>query len=452
MGGIPYAGQPFQVGGDNITRLLMEQGRLQGDAAANQGAIWGNAVAGLGQQVGGALQQHQAEKEKRREQEEYTVQDQAFIKRISDTTQPPITALDAVKIYGMQRGPAIYKAWESLQSDKPDLPTVLAGFDASRPEMRALGWPQARAHLLRGGAPAEFVPEQYDDEWYQRFSARVRGDKPAGLHNVPAGTTAIDEATREPVFTAPATPPKPPAPPAAGSFEDYMTTTPERQAQIRDARKGYQQADDRPRISVTLPGGVLSPNQEAQLTTKLSTEYARTAKPAVELRRQLSLMESGLEAAKKGDMNAGQQAVLVTFQKILDPISVVREAEYFRTAAGQSVLDRMEGAYTKLLKGGAGFTAANLEEFARLARQAVSGYNDSLKATRERIERQADRYKIPHELVITDYDFGSATGEPVAGATPAAAGPRQIKNDAEYDALPAGAEYIDPTGKRRRKK
>jgi hypothetical protein len=50
-------------GADNITRLLMEQGRIAGDRTQQQGAIWGNAVAGLGQQVGGAIQQQQEAKQ-----------------------------------------------------------------------------------------------------------------------------------------------------------------------------------------------------------------------------------------------------------------------------------------------------------------------------------------------------------------------------------------------------
>lgn len=68
------------------------------------------------------------------------------------------------------------------------------------------------------------------------------------LHNVPAGTSVIDESNPSagPVFTAPA---REPAPPAVGSFEDFVVRkygpkpTPD---QITQARKDYQQADDRP--------------------------------------------------------------------------------------------------------------------------------------------------------------------------------------------------------------
>jgi hypothetical protein len=59
---VPYARAPYREGGDNISRLLMEQGRLRADSAQRSGDIWGQTVQSLGQQAGGAMEAHQMAK------------------------------------------------------------------------------------------------------------------------------------------------------------------------------------------------------------------------------------------------------------------------------------------------------------------------------------------------------------------------------------------------------
>ena len=66
------------------------------------------------------------------------------------------------------------------------------------------------------------------------------------------------------------------------------------------------------------------PAPSLKMILDVSTEWRKSLKPFNELLRQRDLMEVGLEAAKRGDMAQGSQAVLVTFQKILTrlPLSV----------------------------------------------------------------------------------------------------------------------------------
>jgi hypothetical protein len=63
--------------------------------------------------------------------------------------------------------------------------------------------------------------------------------------------------------------------------------------------------------------------------------------------------EDKWEAAGITSPNPMIQTILVTFQKILDPTSVVRESEYARSATGVSALRRIEGAIQNFIKGGA---------------------------------------------------------------------------------------------------
>lgn len=188
---------------------------------------------------------------------------------------------------------------------------------------------------------------------------------------------------------------------------------PERVRLKTAARKVFGQADDRP------SGGSagMTPYAESNVLNRLSTQWQTASKPAVELNRQVKLMDAGLAAARRGDMAQGAQAILVTFQKILDPTSVVRESEYMRSAAGQSLDNRVRGYMEQLAKGGAGVPLSELEKFARLAKEAAkaqaTGYIDSIKA---RIGRSADHFNIPRDLVFEDFNLesGAPTGEGTA--------------------------------------
>jgi hypothetical protein len=82
-----------------------------------------------------------------------------------------------------------------------------------------------------------------------------------------------------------------------------------------------------------------------------------------------NLMTEG--SYKHKGANAASQAILVTFQKILDPDSVVRESEYARSAQGLGVLARIRGAYMKMVQGGAGVPLDQLQEFVQLASEWV---------------------------------------------------------------------------------
>ena len=207
------------------------------------------------------------------------------------------------------------------------------------------------------------------------------------------------------------------AAPSIGSFEDYIvrkygeSPTPD---QIKEGRKEYQQADDRP-IRISTGRDSLTPNMESNVINRLSNQWSKESKPARDLERQVSVMDAGLTAARNGDMNAGSQAVVMTFNKILDPQSVVRESEFDRSAAGQSLMNRAKGALEKIVSGGAKMPLSELEKFAALAKEIASAQRGSrLSAIKERIGKTADRYKIPRELVFES----ETTVEPPPASAP----------------------------------
>jgi hypothetical protein len=158
----------------------------------------------------------------------------------------------------------------------------------------------------------------------------------------------------------------------------------------------------------------LTPNQIANQTRAMRTDYTKIVAPARAMRQQLNYMDAGLNDARSGNLNAGSQAVLVTFQKILDPNSVVRESEYARSADGLGLMQRMQGVLPRLAQGGPGVPIAELEKFAALARQFTENAEEVARRNAEPILQTADDLGIDRKRIAAEE----------RAQTPHAAGPQ----------------------------
>lgn len=159
-------------------------------------------------------------------------------------------------------------------------------------------------------------------------------------------------------------------------------------------------ADDR-RATPSGDGG-LKDYQKFTAGEKLADKWTKTNTAQREMTRQFSLMQTGLNRFKQGDKNGGAQSVLVTFQKILDPTSVVRESEYARSAAGLGLMSRLEGYVERLKSGGAGVPVADLAAMVETARQFLESMNGYTAGQRKRIGASAKQYGIDPALVFDD--------------------------------------------------
>lgn len=135
---------------------------------------------------------------------------------------------------------------------------------------------------------------------------------------------------------------------------------------------------------------------------RLAKTWSDATKSQREMQRQFSLMQTGLKRFREGDKNGGSQAVLVTFQKILDPTSVVRESEYARSAAGISALGRLEGYFDKLRAGGAGVPDAELAGMVKTAQSMLNEMGQYSAGTRNRINAKIKQYKLNPDAIFDD--------------------------------------------------
>jgi len=209
-----------------------------------------------------------------------------------------------------------------------------------------------------------------------------------------------------------------------------------RRAEIR--RQAKDQLADAARAPV--------PQRSAALADvrALQGDWRKAIASAREMQRQFTLMQRGIERAKAGDLNAGSQAVLVTFQKILDPTSVVRESEYARSSEGVSLLSRMEGEATRMASGGAGVPIADLEQFVNTAQAFMDGLSDNMAAERERIEKTASAFGIDPDLIFSASDLKSSPGGEIDA--PAAAGGPKVGDIVTVKGRKVRVTKVNPDG------
>lgn len=101
---------------------------------------------------------------------------------------------------------------------------------------------------------------------------------------------------------------------------------------------------------------------------KIGEDYQTVQNNLLNIEAAVARMDQ-LEDADARNRIATDQAVITSFNKILDPTSVVRESEYERTPANEALIRRARGAIQKIQAGGAGLTPESIREIRNTARE-----------------------------------------------------------------------------------
>jgi hypothetical protein len=435
---IPYAPtSQYQRG--SLGELMLRKGEIEAEGLRRGGEITSNAIGSIGSLLGGTLrdyaEQRQAKdaaqakelaeaprramqqrgleldietKEQGLEKGRRDAIESQVLSKMFSGKEPPTQEM-IIGVVGPERGIAISKGLDALRPDKQKqytdqselLRDALLGVNAVPEPMRPGAYDLARKNLVTRGlitedmAPAEYSPESFAQ--LMNFGQEPEAPKDKSYSEAELAYMAAQ------------------GDPNAAKAITTLGAEQRRHNMVTESKAGAKRE--------------LTPTMEANIVNRLNTQWGAANKTSKELNNQVRLMDAGLSAAEKGDLAQGSQAVLVTFQKILDPTSVVRESEFARSAAGQSLLTRIQGAAEKLVKGGSGVPVTELRKFADLAREAVKAQQADMPGARKRIGAIADRYGIPHELIFED--------QPSSQAVPPARTP---------GAPPTPADKKDPLG------
>lgn len=147
--------------------------------------------------------------------------------------------------------------------------------------------------------------------------------------------------------------------------------------------------------------GPLDVGQRTTQTNTLVKQWTDATESSRLVNRQWLLMQASLDRYD-ADPPGASQGVLVTFQKILDPPSVVRESEYARSQYGLSLMQWLDGLRERYQHGGAGVPKPVLAEMVKTAATFVTAQNISsgLENARKRIEASAIASEIDPSLVF----------------------------------------------------
>lgn len=147
---------------------------------------------------------------------------------------------------------------------------------------------------------------------------------------------------------------------------------------------------------------LLSPNQKITQTRMLGDQWRKIKTAPTIIHSQVAVMEEGLRQSLAGNRAAGDQMVAVAFQKVLDPLSVVRESEYNRTPEGQALFARLQGQWERIQQGGMGVPISELSHFVEAARQVDHNAQLAIASEHQRIHDFAVGFDLDPNYVFSD--------------------------------------------------
>jgi hypothetical protein len=258
------------------------------------------------------------------------------------------------------------------------------------------------------------LPQEQQSLARRKFLRSVSGDKPNIVSGKP-GDIFFDPDTREVIGSV-----------AQKEVPVTLVGAPYGKLDKNGKPQLFQRLSDRTEYPVGPPippaatgsrSEAVSPTAKLSATMGLRTQVGKETNAAKTVETQLANMEDSLKAVKGDADAAGSQGVLTTFQKILDPLSVVRESEYARSASGLSLLASLQGIYDKYTEGGGGVPVAELEKFVALARQFAKNQRDSTAQTVESVTSIVNEYGINPVSVFGKRAGASGGTEQTAAAS-----------------------------------
>ena len=173
--------------------------------------------------------------------------------------------------------------------------------------------------------------------------------------------------------------------------------------------------------AVQFPDGFVSKDQ-SERADALRKEFR--AEPAV--KNYETLMPVFRSAVSAGDTRAGDVNIVYAVAKAFDPTSVVREGEYGTVVQANNIPNWLAG-HVNALAGGGRLSAGARKELLAEVKTRLDAANKLYGEVKSTYQTTADQYKVPHNLIFTDYDTrGNAGAGKVGKGKARGSGPRTV--------------------------
>jgi hypothetical protein len=187
--------------------------------------------------------------------------------------------------------------------------------------------------------------------------------------------------------------------------------------------------------------GELSLQQRLMELNRLQDDWASAYKPVATVKNAAALADAAMRQMKSGAVRG--ETVLVKFENVLDPNSVVREGEVNRALQAQGLYDRMDAMWNRLKSGGM-VSPAQLQEYADAIKIMADVTEKSIAGpVRDRLRKRAEFAGIDPELIWADAPAAQyPTPAPSPSPNPQPTPSPKPSSDAK---LPFS--YVHPNGK-----
>jgi hypothetical protein len=188
-----------------------------------------------------------------------------------------------------------------------------------------------------------------------------------------------------------------------------------------------------------IPGGPADKqnNPVAADLAKGERDLRRETQDRIKQDRSVLNMFTNVQNAARSGSAAGDLSLIFAFMKMLDPGSVVREQEFANAQNAAGIPDRILNYRNQILRGER-LNPSQREQFMNEARQLAGAAQDRITAVTREQQNIAQEYGYDPTRATGMADFRGVN------QSPSQAGPARPTTDAEYNALPSGAEFIDP--------
>lgn len=143
--------------------------------------------------------------------------------------------------------------------------------------------------------------------------------------------------------------------------------------------------------------------EQMKMAQSIRKEYndLDDVKNFLKVRTQYQDMATSLKVGKEtGNYLPVDQTLITTFNKILDPQSVVRESEYARTPENMSLINRLYGNMQSYVQGGAKLTDNDRMALVRMVKEVSQNRYSAYKAQRENYGSIATQSRLPSDLIL----------------------------------------------------
>lgn len=149
--------------------------------------------------------------------------------------------------------------------------------------------------------------------------------------------------------------------------------------------------------------------EQRKMASTLRKEFntAQVKKNYETINRSVKAMEKVEGLISKGDeksLIAADQALVVLFNKILDPTSVVRESEFARTPQGAGFINRIKAIAPQLEKGGLRLTNQERKALVRTSQKLLVSSLDDVRSLVSRYQNLSELNKVNPDLVFGGLD------------------------------------------------